>query len=281
MDERILKRIDRAAGVDDLAGALERLAPTDLQSLLLEVHRRRAGRLAPKDVLRQYEESRFVAPAGASPSRLLELERRALSLLPPGYEALELAPVAPLGTAAVLGGVSQDWAVATSRNTEVVSDSTNVLALEAASRRRRDRSAPVKLAASHRLLRGQDYRGAASQHFRLLGLVAAGRGGDFAVDSAVELLTYFEALVPGVRVALTPLGSDLAGAVRERFPAAELDESRRSGRAYYADLCFKLFAGDAEVGDGGFTTWTQTLLGDRKERLLIAGLGSERALAYV
>ena len=37
MDERILRRIDRAAGVDDLAGALERLAPTDLQTLLLEV----------------------------------------------------------------------------------------------------------------------------------------------------------------------------------------------------------------------------------------------------
>jgi hypothetical protein len=280
VDERILRRIDRAAGVADLAGALQRLAPTDLQSLLLEVHRRRAAQLAPKDVLRQYEESRFVAPAGTAPARLLELERRALSLLPPGYEALELAPVAPLGTAAVLGGVSQDWAVATSRNTEVVSDSTNVLALEAASRRRRDRSAPVKLAASHRLLRGQDYGGAAAQHFRLLGLVAAGRGGVFAVDSAVELLTYFDALVPGVRVALTPLGSELAGAVRERFPAAELDASRQSGRAYYVDLCFKLHAGEVEVGDGGFTTWTQTLLGDRKERLLIAGLGSERTAAY-
>jgi hypothetical protein len=28
--------------------------------------------------------------------------------------------------------------------------------------------------------------------------------------------------------------------------------------------------------DGGFTNWTQQLLSDRKERLLISGLGSER-----
>jgi hypothetical protein len=28
--------------------------------------------------------------------------------------------------------------------------------------------------------------------------------------------------------------------------------------------------------DGGFTTWTQLLLSNRKERLLISGLGTER-----
>jgi|GEM_PF-4488011 len=30
--------------------------------------------------------------------------------------------------------------------------------------------------------------------------------------------------------------------------------------------------------DGGFTDWTQKLLSNRKERLLISGLGSERLL---
>ena len=28
-----------------------------------------------------------------------------------------------------------------------------------------------------------------------------------------------------------------------------------------------------EVGDGGFVQWTQHLLGNRKERLLISGIG--------
>ena len=31
-----------------------------------------------------------------------------------------------------------------------------------------------------------------------------------------------------------------------------------------------------ELIDGGFTTWTQQLLSNNKERLLISGLGTER-----
>jgi hypothetical protein len=279
VDEGTLRRIERAAGVEDLAGVLERLAPTDLQSLLLEVYRRRARGLTPKAVLDQYERNRFVTPAAAAADRLLELDRRAYSLLPDGYEPVELAPVAPLGASSVLGAVSQDWAVATARNTEVVSDSTNVLALEAALRRRRDRATPVKLAASHRLLRVQDYAGSAAQHFRLLALVAAGRGPEFEVASVVEQLEFFRRLLGEVRIALTPLASGLAESVRERLDSpVELDPSRESGRAYYVGLCFKIHAGDVELVDGGFTGWTQALLGDRKERLLISGLGTERAL---
>jgi hypothetical protein len=282
LDERLSKRIDRAAGVEDIAGVLERLAPTDLQSLLLDVFRRRARGLTPKAVLEQYERNRFVSPAMIAPDRLLELDRRAFSLLPDEYEPMELAPVAPLGASAVLGGLSQDWAIATVRNIEVVSDSTNVLALEAALRLRRDRSGSVKLAATHRLLRGQDYAGAGDQHFRLFGLVAAGRGGDFEVSSLVEQLAFYSALIPGVRIALTPLGSDLAERVKDLVAArVEIDTSREDGRGYYMRLCFKVYAGEVEVGHGGFTPWTQALLGDRKERLLIGGLSAERALEHV
>jgi hypothetical protein len=31
-----------------------------------------------------------------------------------------------------------------------------------------------------------------------------------------------------------------------------------------------------DVGDGGFVDWTQRLLGNRKERLLISGIGIDR-----
>ena len=31
-----------------------------------------------------------------------------------------------------------------------------------------------------------------------------------------------------------------------------------------------------ELADGGFTNWTQKLLSDKKERLLISGMGTER-----
>src|SRR5207247_11371369 len=84
-------------------------------------------------------------------------------------------------------------AVTTIRNTEVVADCTNVLALECASRRRRILRAdplsrePVRLASSHRLLRGQAYRSPTSRaHFRLLGLVAAGRDeGGFQFEGTI------------------------------------------------------------------------------------------------
>src|SRR4051812_29615598 len=125
MDERILARIERAAGVEDLAGVLGRLAPTDLQSLLLEVYRRRVQGLTAKAGLDQYQPDRFLTPACGDPRCLLEFDRLAFSLLPRAYEPLELAPVTPLGASSVLGGLSQDWAVASARNTEVVSDSTN------------------------------------------------------------------------------------------------------------------------------------------------------------
>jgi hypothetical protein len=70
----------------------------------------------------------------------------------------------------------------------------------------------------------------------------------------------------------------LVGALERLDVGAEIDADRESGRGYYARLCFKVYAGDVEVADGGFVTWTQTLLGDRKERLLISGLGSERVV---
>ena len=57
-----------------------------------------------------------------------------------------------------------------------------------------------------------------------------------------------------------------------------LDNSRSSGRALLCPTLLQDHGGDTELGDGGFTKWTQTLLGDTKERLLISGIGTERAV---
>ena len=135
---KIVERIERESGIAGLSSLLaERLEPTDLQSLLLEVYRLRAGQRSPAAVLSDYTRNRFVKPSPVPPTRLLEWEHAALSELPPIFEPLILSPVCPLGTASVIASVTQNWSVATSRNTEVVSDSSNVLALECALRRRR------------------------------------------------------------------------------------------------------------------------------------------------
>ena len=96
----------------------------------------------PAQILERYQSDRFVRPSSVAPEALDAIIASAIAALPHGFERLELSPVCPLGTSSVLGGISQDRVVATARGTEVVSDPTNVLALECAVRRRADRTTP-------------------------------------------------------------------------------------------------------------------------------------------
>ena len=135
---KIVERIERELSMPGLAAILaQRLTPTDLQSLLLEVYRLRLGRMQPAQVLSNYQTNRFVPPARISPLKLLKWEQVAFEHLPAEFQALELSPVCPLGTNSAVAPVDPGWSVATIRNSEVVSDSTNVLALECALRRER------------------------------------------------------------------------------------------------------------------------------------------------
>jgi hypothetical protein len=313
MIEGLIERIERTAGVTGLVEILAaRLEPTDLQSLLLEVYRRLAMRVTPARLLDRYEKNRFVGPSVADARQFVEFDRLAWSLLPAGYAALELSPVCPLGTNSVIASVDQNKVVSTIRNTEVVADSTNVLALECASRRREllrqgvRPKEPVLLASSHRLLRAQQFSGPRSfAHFRVLSLCAAGRDeGSFRFETTrlLEHLCFYLELLRALarqggnlmrfRVAVTDLTNDTYGAVLEErvlaplavaFPEARchLAPERTSGRGYYRNVCFKLFAADEmgneiEVGDGGMTDWTRALISDQKERFLISGVGVER-----
>ena|SRR3972149_1435436 len=93
---KIVERIEREAGVPGLASILaERLAPTDLQSILLEVYRLRGSQLHPSAVASNYETNRFVRPSTVSPAQLLNWERVAFSQLLQEFEALALSPVCP------------------------------------------------------------------------------------------------------------------------------------------------------------------------------------------
>ncbi|MFN8418837.1 MAG: hypothetical protein U0528_06295 [Anaerolineae bacterium] len=76
-------------------------------------------------------------PSTASPLVLRAWERVCFEQLPADFQAIDLAPVAPLGTNSVMAAVDQNWAMSTARNTEVVADlGTIVLALECAIQRR-------------------------------------------------------------------------------------------------------------------------------------------------
>lgn len=309
-----IERIERAAGLPGLADALAtQLTAPDLQALLLEVARRRAGARTAARVLQDYERDVYVRPAQTPPARLAEWEHAVLRAVPAEVEALALSPLAPLGTSSVVASVPQDWAITTVRAAEVVSDLTNVLALEAASRRRRAaaRHVDTHLAANHRLVRGQRFAGADQrQHFALFGMVSAGRDrGTLRFELAaahLQLRTYFTALVayrrelPALRLTLTLLGPDAAAdasrralvaqhlvdPLRHAFPTIDIgyDEERARGRAYYRDLCFQVDAATQDgawsnLVDGGAVNWTERLLSDAKERAVISGIGSERVCA--
>ena len=313
MEQKFLERIIRESGCPDVLKALtERLSGTDLQSLLLEVFRRRVADMIPRDLLERYEQSRFVRPSGVAPDLMLGFDRLAFGLLPPDFDRVELAPVVPLGSHAVLGSLSQNRVVTAVRNIEAAADASLGLALECAHRRRGlDKGEKtrhiLKLAASQRQLRAQMFEeSGAFAHFRLFALCSGGRDpGSFRFETAAlleHLDFYLKLLRSSSSLGLRPARarvvfllyrdrrSDIAGEVvkplSSRFSGTgfEFEENASDGRNYYRDVRFQVYARDSReeellLVDGGFTDWTQLLLSDSKERLLTSGIGSERLCA--
>lgn len=304
MKEGLLERIGRQLDAGALDALIQGLQPTDLQSLLLEVYRRRTTALTPADVLRQYREHRFVRPAGISPVALRRLELTAYELLQGRFEAIELSPLAPLGCASVLGPVDQNNVVSTVRNTDVASDPTNLMALECALRRRAqlrqgDTIEPMRLCASQRLVRAQPTDNPNSfPHFQLFALCSAGRGSAFEQDAFMEHAGFYAALTAalaqqGYRFGALELEIVQYDAAAERLarqlgeqaecPDMEIIHLQRFGQSYYRSVGFHMYARDGQgerifLADGGFTDWTQQLLGDRRERLMISAIGTERLI---
>lgn len=276
------------------------LGASQLRSVLSEVARARAAATRPVDVLARWRQDRFVRPATADPRQLAALEVRLWEALPETFRGVELSPVAPLATASAVGPVSQRRVVSTMRLTEVVSDSTNALAVEAADRRTQQRfGGEVHLAAVQRQLRAQDFGPGRDAHFRLLSLVSSARDlGSGRTEAAllVAQLRAWQALlarsVPERAPRLEITVWD-AGAVAERvidtvLPAVEhdavpvvVDPGRERGRGYYDGVALRvtLDGGTTEVGDGGLTSWTAQMMADRKERCLVSCVATERLLA--
>ena len=282
----------------ELVGRLAALSGSDFTTVMLEVVGRRAARETPATVLRRYRHDRFVRPGGAPWRSARRAEEVLLGCLPPDTEVVPLAPLVPLGTHSALATVSQHKVVTAIRACEVAADPTNALALEAALRRAGQPRETVRLAAVQRVVRAQRFPAGWSAHFPLFAMVTAGRdrGSRLFEEAAIaEQLRFAVAAlraagVARVQVALTPLsdaGERIAAATAATLATepAEIitDRDRAGGRGYYRDLCFKVNAlvggTSSEIGDGGFTDWTQQLVPSSKERLLISGIGVDRLAA--
>jgi hypothetical protein len=249
--------------------------------------------------MRRWRDDRFVRPSAADPRRLSRLEADLWEQVPPLFEGIELSPVTPLGTSSAIARVSQDRVVSTARGSEVVSDSTTVLALEAAARRRTGGHPDgVHLASCGRQLRAQDFGAGRSAHFRLLTLLSSGpRQGSGLQESTMLAhhvrcwVTALGSVAPGLRVrievtAWNPvLRERLVDTVLPEFaghPTVEVveDPDRVRAKGYYSDGAILVLgqtsAGPVELGDGGFTDWTAQLTANGKEVCFTSCVATER-----
>jgi hypothetical protein len=343
MPSRIAQRIERDLGIPGLTDALSgRVSASDLRSLLMEVFRERAAQSNEAGIRAVAERDALMAPSAVSARELMESDVAAFRAAA-AFEALDLSPVCPFSAASVLGGTSQNNVVTAVRNAEVLGDPTIALALEAV--RRRETADVVRLCASARVIRLQPFDVPGfSPHFRLFGMVTAGRDTGslrFEMGQLVEhvsvylrlfqMLTGFAFASPLVEFtdmtaveaglmaagvtreeirsavrAHIPGGSqrflrergigELQGPrdetieeqviapLRETFPEARfaVNQQRLEGLGYYQSFAVRVspVAPDGQayaIVDGGFTDWTARLMGNRKERLLISGIGTEFA----
>jgi hypothetical protein len=274
----------------------DELAPTDLQTLLLSLARTRAHQVDLLRLRRRWQQDRFVRPSGTDPRRLAATAAHLWRMLPADFDGLALSPVTPLGTCAAVGAADQNRVLSTVRSSEVVSDPTNVLALEAAARRRAGADA-VHLAACHRALRNQRFDAPeAAAHFELFTLVSSARDSGAGRTEArllvLHLRFWAEATVALLgaqvgRIDLTliddvPIRERVDDTVRPALTGVRLADApeRTQGIGYYRSAAFKIMAdrdtAEIELGDGGFTGWTASLMADAKERCLVSCISTER-----
>ncbi|WP_328331148.1 hypothetical protein OHA70_10640 [Kribbella sp. NBC_00382] len=277
------------------AGAREALttglSPSELQTALLEVSRERAGAVTPARLVQRWREDRFVRPSEVDPRALVKTQAMLWERLPERFAGVELSPLTPLGTCSAVATIHQNMVVSTMRSTEVASDPTNELAIEASVRRRAGQDR-VDLATCQRVVRAQAVDGPGMfAHFQLFALVSSARDTGSARIEAELLVDHlrFWHDVLGDQAQFTFTTFERT-AVRERIddtvlPALKVefaeDPERQKGSGYYAGTALGIGLGDAELGDGGFTRWTAELLGDAKERCLISCVSTERLTAVL
>jgi hypothetical protein len=185
LSDQILHRIGKELGVNNLVETLaDALSGADLHSVLLAVLKRRIARLAPNELVM----SGTVTKTCGLDARLLNTIEGAAYEVATQFEALELSPVTPLGSVAVLAGLDQSNVLSALRSFECASDPTVGLALECAQRRKNPqaRSGTVRLCTNQRVLRFPlPTNPAYTAHFKLFSMVSAGRDvGAFAFEIA-------------------------------------------------------------------------------------------------
>jgi hypothetical protein len=275
------------------------LPASEVWSLLLGILETRAALRTPASLRQQWQNDRFVQPCYLNQRSLHEVDGHLLAAAS-AFEAVELSPVAPLGVCSSVALASQNKIVSTARGTEVVSDPTNVLALECARRLRQDTGLHVRLVTSHRCVRAQAIPRQAgfAAHFRMFCLASAGHereSREFLSGALTEHInTHLAALdrlgrhgyligARRVRILATEHNSQLA-----RRVAAGVNsdiEHRELEHPYYDGIRFMIDVpvpqgGEIPLIDGGAFDWLRKLSSNNKLAFVASGMGSQ-LVAYL
>jgi hypothetical protein len=292
--------IKEAVGASTFERLAAELSGSALQSVLLEVMRRRAKERTPGEVLAQYLRDGFCAPSPVDARTSLAIDLH-LFAAAHEFDALELPPVAPLGVCSTVAPTDQNRVLSALRTTEITSDPTNVLALECARRLRAltlggSPASSVHLATSHRVIRAQPVPKVAgfTQHFRIFVLAS---GGVEAKDHAFT----FETLARHVRTMLTALDrlekdgysfgarrvdvlatprranladrfAEALGAIARRKP---LEHAYYSGGLRYMLWVTAPDGTEVPLVDGGAFDWLAKLTSNRRAVFVATGMGAQ------
>jgi len=307
MDNEIIGKILEKTGQNELLDILtKKISFSELNSLLLEVFRIKAEEITPTESLKMYSANRFVKPANENPVELLELELEILKISEAfSFTPIMLSPVAPLGACSSVATANQNKVISALRGTEVLADATNSLALHICSLKKNKEyktaageDNKMRYCTLHRHVRAQFYNNPRSlPHFELFCMVTSGRDSgsySFEKESLLEHFNVYRAIFKrsiyfdDLKFKLIKVGgypdSDgfferMAEHVQDKLNGViSLDETPlRPGNQYYRGLQFKIYVHfegrDFELADGGFVDWSQKFLENKKERMLISGMG--------
>ncbi|MCL1912495.1 MAG: hypothetical protein FWG10_01095 [Eubacteriaceae bacterium] len=304
----ILDRILGDLGDIALVGKLLSLPKADLNSLLMELLGRQAGKISPQGLLKAYKSNRFTVPSEIDPVLYRTLESELLALgKENGFKAVLLSPASPLGSSSAFGYVNQNNVVSSLRGTETMPDPTNMLAIIIASKLKGKEAEnfpdPLHYCATTRVLRAQQFPKTKGYytHFGIFCIVSSGKDrGSYSCESellATQLGYYKQLLVQrygaNLKVALSKRGGYADGdgffARMEHLVGEELEDIpvsldfAKENNNYYKGVSYKIFmemddGSQVEVGDGGFVDWIGQMTGNPKERCLISGIGLDRLL---
>lgn len=302
--DAITRRLLEQVGCLELLDRFDSLSASDANSLLMVLFNRLAGRLTPRDLLKNYAHNRYAAPSAGDPARYHKTALELLDLAKAnGFAPITLSPAALQGSCSVLASVSQNKIISASRGTELLADPTNMLAVHIADGIKNGSlshgDGGIHLCAAQRVTRVQAmFPKGFYPHFGLFCLVSAGRdSGSYAFEkqALVKHLALYESFFrkrgdEGMSLTFRARGgyADSAGffaamrqASTEAFPHIESRAAESDfDNPYYLGVNVKFYLpGDGrpvELGDMGFVDWTQKLLGRRKERMFISAMGLER-----